>query len=148
MGAFASYAPMALSALQTGQQISSNRADQKSRAAQTEATRQADINQINASEAERERARAEELRIRQAQLRARQGASGLQSGATGSASAVLAGLEKQALSEAATDEAAAARQRASVNQQASWREQSLLRSSQDNTVARLNAWFARRDGWG
>ena len=50
MGAFASYAPMALSALQTGQQISSNRADQKSRAAQTEANRQADIASINASE--------------------------------------------------------------------------------------------------
>lgn len=147
MGAFASYAPMALSALQTGQQISSNRADQKSRAAETEANRQADIASINASETERARERAEELRIRQARLRARQGAAGLQSGGTGSASAVLAGLEKQALSETQADADAAARKRAEVNRQASWRETSLLRSSQDDTVARLNAWFARRDGW-
>ncbi|PTC00783.1 hypothetical protein C9975_05660 [Thalassospira xiamenensis] len=147
MGAFASYAPMALSALQTGQQISSNRAAQKSRAAETEANRQADIAQINASEMERARERAEELRIRQARLRARQGAAGLQSGGTGSASAVLAGLEKQALSETQADADTAARKRAEVNRQASWRETSLLRSSQDDTVARLNAWFARRDGW-
>ncbi|MET4731482.1 hypothetical protein ABIE64_000173 [Thalassospira sp. MBR-102] len=147
MGAFASYAPMALSALQTGQQISSNRAAQKSRAAETEANRQADIAQINASEMERARERAEELRIRQARLRARQGAAGLQSGGTGSASAVLAGLEKQALSETQAETDAAARRRAEVNRQASWRETSLLRSSQDDTVARLNAWFARRDGW-
>ena len=147
MGAFASYAPMALSALQTGQQISSNRADQKNRAAETEANRQVDIAQINASEAERARERAEELRIRQARLRARQGAAGLQSGGTGSASAVLAGLEKQALSETHADADAAARKRAEVNRQASWRETSLLRSFQDVTVARLNAWFARRDGW-
>ena len=138
---------MALSALQTGQQISSNRADQKSRAAETEANRQADIASINASETERARERAGELRIRQARLRARQGAAGLQSGAAGSASAVLAGLEKQALSDARTDEAEAARKRAEVNRQASYRETSLLRSSQDDTVARLNAWFARRDGW-
>jgi len=147
MGAFASYAPMALSALQTGQQISSNRAAQKSRAAETEANRQADIAQINASETERARERAEELRIRQARLRARQGAAGLQSGGTGSTSAVLAGLEKQALSETQAETDAAARRRAEVNRQASWRETSLLRSSQDDTVARLNAWFARRDGW-
>ena len=147
MGAFASYAPMALSALQTGQQIASNRADQKSRTAETEANRQADIASINASETERARERAEELRIRQARLRARQGAAGLQSGAAGSASAVLAGLEKQALSQTQADADAAARKRAEVNRQASWRETSLLRSSQDDTVARLNAWFARRDGW-
>lgn len=147
MGAFASYAPMALSALQTGQQIASNRAAQKSRAAETEANRQADIAQINASETARARERAEELRIRQARLRARQGAAGLQSGASGSASAVLAGLEKQALSETRAETDAAARRRAEINRQAGYRQTSLLRSAQDDTVARLNAWFARRDGW-
>ena len=62
--------------------------------------------------------------------------------------AVLAGYEKAALSDAALDDAEAARKRNQINQRAEWRERSLLRSAQDDTVARLSAWFARRDGWG
>lgn len=148
MGGFSSIVPMAASALQTGQQISANQARQQSAVAQTEAQRKADLEAIAATKAERDVARAEELRVRQAQIRARQGASGLLTGGSGSASAVLAGYEKAALSDAARDDAEAARRRTRINQQADWRERSLLRSAQDDTVARLSAWFARRDGWG
>ncbi|WP_412776857.1 hypothetical protein [Thalassospira lucentensis] len=148
MGGFSSIVPMAASVLQTGQQISANQARQQSAVAQAEAQRKADLEAIAATKAERDVARAEELRVRQAQIRARQGASGLLTGGSGSASAVLAGYEKAALSDAALDDAEAARKRTQINQQADWRERSLLRSAQDDTVARLSAWFARRDGWG
>ena len=148
MGGFSSIVPMAASVLQTGQQISANHARQQSAVAQTDAQRKADLEAIAATKAERDVARAEELRVRQAQIRARQGASGLLAGGSGSASAVLAGYEKAALSDAALDDAEAARKRTQINQQADWREKSLLRSGQDDTVARLSAWFARRDGWG
>ena len=140
--------PMAASALQTGQQISANQARQQSAVAQTEAQRKADLEAIAATKAERDVARAEDLRVRQARARARQGASGQMAGGSGSASAVLAGYEKAALSDAALDDAAATRKRNQINQRADWRERSLLRSAQDDTVARLSAWFARRDGWG
>ena len=148
MGGFSSIVPMAASVLQTGQQISAHQARQQSAVAQTEAQRKADLEAIAATKAERDAVRAEELRVRQAQIRARQGASGLLTGGSGSASAVLAGYEKAALSDAALDDAEAARKRNQINQQADWREKSLLRSAQDDTVARLSAWFARRDGWG
>ena len=69
-------------------------------------------------------------------------------GGTGSASAVLAGYEKAALDDQATDRAEATRKRNQINASASWREKSLLRTAQDDTVARLSAWFARRDGFG
>ncbi|WP_102785181.1 hypothetical protein [Thalassospira sp. GB04J01] len=148
MGGFSSIVPMAASALQTGQQISANQARQQSAVAQTEAQRKADLEAIAATKAERDVARAEDLRVRQARARARQGASGQMAGGSGSASAVLAGYEKAALSDAALDDAAATRKRNQINQRADWRERSLLRSAQDDTVARLSAWFARRDGWG
>lgn len=139
---------MAASVLQTGQQISAHQARQQNAVAQTRAQRKADLDAVAATNAERDAKRAEELRIRKAQIRARQGASGIMAGGSGSASAVLAGYDKLAASDAARDDAKATRSRNQINQQADWRERSLLRSAQDDTVARLSAWFARRDGWG
>lgn len=148
MGGFSSIVPMAASALQTGQQISANQARQQNAVAQTEAQRKADLAAVAAANAERDAKRAEELRIRKAQIRARQGASGMMAGGAGSASAVLAGYDTVAARESARDDAKTARSRREINQDADWRERSLLRSAQDDTVARLSAWFARRDGWG
>ncbi|CAM3461055.1 hypothetical protein [Thalassospira profundimaris] len=148
MGGFTSIVPMAASVLQTGQRISANQTNAQSRIDQTEAARQAELAEIAAREREDATNREEELRRRQATARARQGASGLMAGGSGSASAVLAGYEKAARQDTDQSADAAARNRNRINQQAAWREKSLLRSSQDDTVARLNAWFSKRDGWG
>jgi len=148
MGGFTSIVPMAASVLQTGQRISANQSNAQSRIDQTEAARQADLAEIAAREREDAAQRAEDLRRRQATARARQGASGLMAGGSGSASAVLAGYEKAARQDGDLAADATARRRTRINQQAAWREKSLLRSSQDDTVARLNAWFSKRDGWG
>jgi hypothetical protein len=148
MGGFTSIVPMAASVLQTGQRIAADQANSQSRINQTEAARQADLAEIEAREREDAAKRAEDLRRRQATVRARQGASGLIAGGSGSASAVLAGFEKAARQDAELEADAANRKRARINQQAAWREKSLLRSAQDDTVARLNAWFSKRDGWG
>ena len=147
MGGFTSIVPMAASVLQTGQRIAADQANSQSRINQTEAARQADLAEIEAREREDAAKREEDLRWRQATVRARQGASGLMAGGSGSASAVLAGYEKAARQDADLSADAMARRRTRINQQAAWREKSLLRSSQDDTVARLNAWFSKRDGW-
>ncbi|AXO15659.1 hypothetical protein [Thalassospira indica] len=148
MGGFTSIVPMAASVLQTGQRISADQANTQSRINQGEAARKADLAEIEAREREDAAQRAEDLRRRQATIRARQGASGLMAGGSGSASAVLAGYEKAARQDGDLAADATARRRTRINQQAAWREKSLLRSSQDDTVARLNAWFSKRDGWG
>ncbi|MEQ8286061.1 hypothetical protein [Thalassospira sp.] len=144
MGGFTSIVPMAASALQTGQKIQAGQADAQSRIELTQAARQADLADIAAKQKQQDTAREDALRRRQASLRARQGASGLMAGGSGSASAVLAGYEKAAQQDAASDDAAATRKRNQINHQASWREKSLLRSTQDDTVARLTAWFSQR----
>ena len=146
MGGFTSIVPMAASVLQTGQRISANQTNAQSRIDQGEAARQAELAEIQARQREDATKREEALRRRQATARARQGASGLMAGGSGSSSAVLAGFEKAARQDAELDADAAARKRRRINQQAAWREKSLLRSSQDDTVARLNAWFSKRDG--
>lgn len=146
MGGFTSIVPMAASVLQTGQRISANQTNAQSRIDQGEAARQAELAEIEARQREDATQREEDLRRRQATARARQGASGLMAGGSGSASAVLAGFEKTARQDAELDADAAARKRRRINQQAAWREKSLLRSTQDDTVARLNAWFSKRDG--
>ena len=148
MGGFTSIVPMAASVLQTGQRIAANQSAAQNQVAQTEAARQGELAEIEARAREDAIKREEDLRRRQATVRARQGASGLMAGGSGSASAVLAGYEKAALQDAQQDAAGADRMRSRINQQASWREKSLLRSAQDDTVARLNAWFSKRDGWG
>lgn len=148
MGGFTSIVPMAASVLQTGQRIAASQSNAQSRIDQTEAARQAELAEIAAREREDATNREDELRRRQATARARQGASGLMAGGSGSASAVLAGYAKAARQDADQSADAAARNRNRINQQAAWREKSLLRSSQDDTVARLNAWFSKRDGWG
>lgn len=148
MGGFTSIVPMAASVLQTGQRIAASQSDAQSRIDQSEASRQAQLAEIEAREREDAIKREEDLRRRQATARARQGASGLIAGGSGSASAVLAGYEKAATQDAELSAQAAARDRTRINQQAAWREKSLLRSTQDDTVARLNAWFSKRDGWG
>lgn len=148
MGGFTSIVPMAASVLQTGQRVAASQNDAQARINQSEAARQADLAEIEAREREDAAKREEDLRRRQAAIRARQGASGLMAGGSGSASAVLAGYEKAARQDADLSANATARKRTRINQQAAWREKSLLRSSQDDTVARLNAWFSKRDGWG
>ena len=148
MGGFTSIVPMAASVLQTGQRISANQTNAQSRIDQTEAARKAELAEIAAREREDATNREEDLRRRQATACARKGAAGLMAGGSGSASAVLAGYEKATRQDADQSADAAARNRNRINQQAAWREKSLLRSSQDDTVARLNAWFSKRDGWG
>ncbi|MBC05963.1 hypothetical protein [Thalassospira sp.] len=148
MGGFTSIVPMAASVLQTGQRISANQSDAQARINQGEAARQAELAELEARQREDAAKREEDLRRRQATVRARQGASGLMTGGSGSASAVLAGFEKAARQDADLDADAANRKRTRINQQAAWREKSLLRSVEDDTVARLNAWFSKRDGWG
>ncbi|MBX2831272.1 MAG: hypothetical protein KTR23_08855 [Rhodospirillales bacterium] len=144
MGGFTSIVPMAASVLQTGQKIQAGQTSAQSQIEQAQAARQAELANIAANQKQQDAAREDALRRRQASLRARQGASGLIAGGSGSASAVLAGYEKSALQDAASDEAAATRKRNQINNQASWREKSLLRSTQDDTVARLTAWFSQR----
>ncbi|MCC9623932.1 hypothetical protein LPB41_19815 [Thalassospira sp. MA62] len=148
MGGFSSIVPMATSILQTSQQLSAQQAATEDQLARNEQARAAELADITARQQQADRERADDLRRRQARQRALQGASGLMAGGSGSASAVLAGYEQAAASDAEFDRDQAARRRAQVNQQAGWRERSLLRSAQDDTVARLGAWFARRDGWG
>lgn len=147
MGGFTSIVPIAASVLQAGQRIEANRASTQSQIARNEAARQAELADIAAQQKQEDAERADTLRRQQAAIRARQGASGLIAGGSGSASAVLAGYEKAAMQDQETDQAAAMRKRNQINQQASWREKSLLRSAQDDTVARLSAWFSRRDGF-
>ncbi|MFV1850549.1 MAG: hypothetical protein ACMZ66_07570 [Thalassospira sp.] len=147
MGGFTSIVPIAASVLQAGQRIEANRASTQNQIARNEAARQAELADIAAQQKQEDAERADTLRRQQAGIRARQGASGLIAGGSGSASAVLAGYEKAAMQDQETDQAAAMRKRNQINQQASWREKSLLRSAQDDTVARLSAWFSRRDGF-
>lgn len=147
MGGFTSIVPIAASVLQAGQRIEANRASTQNQIARNEAARQAELADIAAQQKQEDAERADTLRRQQAAIRARQGASGLIAGGSGSASAVLAGYEKAAMQDQETDQAAAMRKRNRINQQASWREKSLLRSAQDDTVARLSAWFSRRDGF-
>ncbi len=113
-----------------------------------DANRTARLADIEARQKQQNTEREDALRRRQAALRARQGASGLMAGGTGSASAVLAGYEKAALQDQVADAAEATRKRNQINANAGWREKSLLRTVQDDTTARLSAWFARRDGFG
>ena len=148
MGGFTSIVPMALSALQTGQKIQANQASAQSRIDLLDANRKADLADIEARQKQQDADREVALRRRQATLRARQGAAGLMAGGAGSASAVLAGYEKSAREEQAADAREALRKRNQINANASWREKSLLRGVQDDTTARLSAWFARRDGLG
>jgi hypothetical protein len=148
MGGFTSIVPMAASVLQAGQRIQANQTSAQQQIAQTEAARTAELADITARQKDEDAKREEMLRRRQASIRARQGASGLMAGGSGSASAVLAGYEKAALQDKASEDADALRKRNRINQKAGWREKSLLRSAQDDTVTRLSAWFARRDGWG
>ncbi|WP_336081760.1 hypothetical protein [Thalassospira sp. CH_XMU1448-2] len=148
MGGFTSIVPLAASALQTGQKIQASQASAQSRIAELDEARKAELADIDARQKQQDTEREETLRRRQASLRAKQGASGLMAGGTGSASAVLAGYEKAALDDQATDRAEATRKRNQINASASWREKSLLRTAQDDTAARLSAWFARRDGFG
>lgn len=147
MGGFTSIVPIAASVLQAGQRIEANRANTQNQIARNEAARQAELADIAAQQKQEDAERADTLRRQQAAIRARQGASGLIAGGSGSASAVLAGYEKAALKDQEADQAAVMRKRNQINQQASWREKSLLRSAQDDTVARLSAWFSRRDGF-
>lgn len=147
MGGFTSIVPIAASVLQAGQRIEANRTSTQNQIARNEAARQAELADIAAQQKQEDAERADTLRRQQAAIRARQGASGLIAGGSGSASAVLAGYEKAAMQDQETDQAAAMRKRNQINQQASWREKSLLRSAQDDTVARLSAWFSRRDSF-
>ncbi|MCC4238746.1 hypothetical protein [Thalassospira povalilytica] len=148
MGGFTSIVPMAASALQTGQQIQANQASTQSRIAMLDADRKAELAEIDANQKQKDADREDALRRRQATLRARQGASGLMAGGSGSANAVLAGYEKAARDDQQADASEASRKRNQINASASWREKSLLRTAQDDTTARLSAWFARRDGLG
>ncbi|MDP2697583.1 hypothetical protein [Thalassospira sp.] len=148
MGAFASLAPMAISAVQTGREISARRSSAQAASAQTEADRAAQIAALQSEQQQRARQRAEQARIAEATQRARQGGAGLQAGGAGSAAAVLAGLRRRVLDGDAEDAQTAALQAERLNRNAAYQQQSLLSSSRNETLARLTSWFASRNGFG
>lgn len=144
MGGFSSIAPLAVSALQTGQQISAQKAQTRQATRTADQNRAAELADLQAEQQARAEDRARQLKQDQATLRARQGASGLAAGGTGSASAVLSGLQRNLLEENATDAQTVARKTAEINRATEQRKQSLLSTSRRDTINRINSWFATR----
>lgn len=144
MGGFSSIAPLAVSALQTGQQISAQKAQTRQATKTADQNRAAELADLRAEQQARAEDRAQQLKQDQATLRARQGASGLAAGGTGSARAVLSGLQRNLLEENATDAQTVARKTAEISRATEQRKQSLLSASRRDTINRINSWFATR----